>query len=363
MVTLLLLALLLTGCGKKDESRDSVSIWYMEADCPAALEKWAEEYNSQRAEGMLPVSLRAFSDEESLAAAFDAQRPDMLLCSYIKAADLSSRGLLRDIGAELESKPAYTSRLCGRLDTAGRSYFPIGFETQLLIYEPESFTAADLREPESFCRRLTELSDRGSPVFAAESYTEILYLWLLSAGRELQCELKADLREEEFINVYNLFAELAYDGALLCDELPRTAFVSSGLIPAAAISSRQLAGADTEGLSLSCLPVYRDCREYPADCLGFAVTLREGRSARHCGAFLSWLSENDGWAGLALESGLVPGVESAAVPQDNASELLLEMSREMREHLPYADSGYMENRNSFEADIRAAARELMLNYS
>ena len=101
MIAAAVICALLGGCaGARAQTRDSVSVWYIEGDALAGpLAQAASEYNGAVEDGLLGVSLRSFSDEAALSAAFESGRPDLLLCSTAKAVDLYERGVLRDVGA------------------------------------------------------------------------------------------------------------------------------------------------------------------------------------------------------------------------------------------------------------------------
>ncbi|MBR1456329.1 MAG: hypothetical protein IJ594_04105, partial [Oscillospiraceae bacterium] len=65
----LVLALLLAACGRADtrESRESVTLWYVEGDpAAAALDALARQYDETAEKELLRVTLRALPDEESL---------------------------------------------------------------------------------------------------------------------------------------------------------------------------------------------------------------------------------------------------------------------------------------------------------
>ena len=133
-VLLLCLCLPLMACAAEKNSRDAVSLWYVEGEAVApALAALIGEYNAGLDGELLPLSLRAFPDEESLAAAFDTARPDLLLCAHPRAMALYDRGLTRDTAPALAGNPpAFAAWLTERFSAVGRSFFPIGTEVQLL---------------------------------------------------------------------------------------------------------------------------------------------------------------------------------------------------------------------------------------
>ena len=81
MIAAAVICALLGGCaGARAQTRDSVSVWYIEGDALAGpLAQAASEYNGAVEDGLLGVSLRSFSDEEALSAAFDLQARQHLL--------------------------------------------------------------------------------------------------------------------------------------------------------------------------------------------------------------------------------------------------------------------------------------------
>lgn len=352
MAFILLISLLLCGCGEK-ASRDYISIWYVEGDSAAApLTALCDEYNAQLAEGMLPVGLRAFADEESLAAAFDSGRPDMLLCSHLKAEDLQQRGHLREIRG-LSILPAYPQYLEERLDCTGLSFFPIGHDVQLICAKKGVLDSEALRNPENLMAAVSALSGEGRrAVFTADDYAALLYQWLLSLSTEFHAEKSLDLREDNYKYVYNLIAQSAYDGGAVSMEYPAYELVRQNYLGCAALSSSCLAGKSVDGLELYRLPVFKDSELCMSLCSGLAVTAREGRSSRSMAAFLSFLLAEDRVTALALEASLSPAVASELAVEADKDKLLMDLSESCVFHLPGLYSDYTLNKAAFELWFR-----------
>ena len=103
-------------------SSQKLNLWYVEGDVSRpALETLAESYNSQRSRDSYPLSLEGFETEEALASAFESRRPDLLLCSYTRAASLGSRGQL---GSVERSVGDYLPETEDAMPLPGRAFFP-----------------------------------------------------------------------------------------------------------------------------------------------------------------------------------------------------------------------------------------------
>ena len=154
---LLCLCLFMTGCTEsRDEKRESISLWYVLGQEPKGLEELVTEYNKALPEGCLPVSLRSFSHEQGLAAAFEQLRPELLLCYDQTAQRLNNSGLLKET-AGLSFN--YSEGILKSLDYAGKSFFPIGTKLQLLAESESLFTAEELENLELFCNAAMRYSE------------------------------------------------------------------------------------------------------------------------------------------------------------------------------------------------------------
>lgn len=351
---------LLCACGgsSKEPVRDAVSIWYLEGDPLAAeLAALAREYNESVEGELLGVALRPFSDEETLGAAFETARPDLLLCSYQKAEALYERGVLRDIGAALETDaPQYADELCARFVSMGRGFFPIGSAVQLLYYQEGALTAEQLSDPDAlFTYAALQGSQTHLPFFTADSYAKLFYELLLSLDTEFHADRALDLRQVNYVYLYNLLAEAAYEGSLVSMDYSGAELVSGGYLPCAAVSSASLSSAPTDGFSFSALPHFQGGRDCVGDMSGLAVTARSGRSIRSISAFLRFLFSENRAADLSLQSGLLPAMEGAALTEETPLSLaLMELYEGYGLHLPDTAGDYMKNRSAFETEFRRA---------
>ncbi|MBR5094837.1 MAG: hypothetical protein IK095_07050, partial [Oscillospiraceae bacterium] len=220
--TALLLAaicLLLCACGSGGARTDQerLTLWCLESDplCPQLRELVGRYDRDTR--GLLPVDLRSFPDEESLAEAFHTARPDLLLCSHDRACALERQGLLRDVRAGLgEEAPACPESLAAAFDQVGRSYFPIGAEVTLLGLSREragEIACEDLERLEGLCYSAEAYAARsGRPFFVAASYAEIFYQGMLSRNAEFHADPIRDRRNSAFLRVYSLLTDCAFEG-------------------------------------------------------------------------------------------------------------------------------------------------------
>lgn len=359
---LLLAALLLALCAcgqKKQTPKDAVSLWFLEGEPFAGqIAALAESYNRKADGDRLPVSVRSFPDEAALAAAFDAARPDLLLCGHERAFSLYEAGILTDAASWLgPSVPDYPEALRLYSPCIGRSFFPLGFDTQLLLTGPGGEGETDMEA--LLTRAKSYGSETGLPYLTADSFSDLLYGMLLSQGTELHGLRRLDISEPDYVAAYNLLAGAAYTGGLASFEAPAVELLRAGILPCAAARSSTLAGLEESGLSVAPLPRLEEGAVYLAEGIGLAVTVREGRDLRSPAAFLSWLCAPERLAESALAGGLAPAAAyEGAEAADHLSAVLLRLAREGEAHLPEPGADYPANRAALEAELRSAVELL-----
>ena len=120
---------------RPDDARGAITVWYVEGGTMSnEFVARAAGYNKSISRASLPVQCVPFADEDAMAAAFDTQAPDLVLCSHYRAFDMHARGKLTDISAALgDNAPDYPRALSSRSACIGASYFPVGAEVQVLF--------------------------------------------------------------------------------------------------------------------------------------------------------------------------------------------------------------------------------------
>ena len=348
----LLLCLPLCACGQEPPERDSVSLWLLAEDpLLPQLESLTAEYNTQREEGLLAVSLRAFPDETALAAAFDTARPDLLLCSRNRAAALAEQELLRSFrGGEAPADP-YPAEAHEDFSPVGSAWFPLGARVPLLLAREDAWAAP----PADWNALLTMAADYGAreglPFFTADSFAALFRQALAEQGAAFTADLDREKETPAFVTVYNALAEAAYQGGLLIADSAAVDLVRSGALPCA-LADTAPAG-PCEGCAWLCLPGADGTRCGQTE--GLALTVREGRDLQDAAAFLAWLTEPERLCVLALDSGLVPALDDGRQAADQREALLLSILRQ--EQLREPETTYEENRAAFEAAFRRAMRQ------
>lgn len=331
-----------------------LKLWYVSGDfSPAVMELLAGHYNDQRQEGDYPVSLRGFATEAELAAAFEQSRPDLLLCSYDRAASLGSRDQLAALeGADWD----YLPEIEDSLPYAGRSFYPLGSAVPVLAYNQaalaEAGVTADFAALEGLCATAEAYRDKtGKPFFTADEVSPLLAAWTGALGYALYGDAERDALNENFCRVYNRLAQCAYDGGFLPPSENFTDFVETGELPCALISSNR-AVTLAESCVLAPLPLPEEgAAVYVPGIMGLAVTGANSYALPSARAFLLWLRDNySPWDALAL--GLVPTGAAADCQPDLARSRLLMEIRENRQPLVYSPLGsYMEQRQEMESRL------------
>ena len=334
-----------------------LKLWYVSGEfSPADLELLASRYNDQRQGEYYVLVPRGFATEEELAAAFEQSRPDLLLCSYDRAASLGSREQLAElVGADWD----YLPEIEDSLPYAGRSFFPLGSAVPLLVYNQAALESAGITAAFSSLEELYAAAEAyrersGKPFFTADAVTPLLAAWCGSLGYALQGDAERDALHESFCRVYNGLAQCAYDGCFLPPTGDAPGLVEVGELPCALISSIQ-ATTLADGCAAVPLPLPEGgAAVYVPEIMGLAVTGANSYALPSAKAFLLWLRENySPWDALSL--GLVPAGAAADCEPDLAlSQLLMEVY-ENRQPLVYAPLGsYMEQRQEMEDQLGRA---------
>ena len=356
IIILLVLSLLLSGCGDNGE-RDYVSLWCLQSE-PAAelLISLAEEYNASRPKGSLRVSVRSFPDEDSLAQGFDTMRPDILLCSHLKAQELSEQGLTREEGFSLQVPlPEYRDYIKDRIPQTGRDIFPVGGNVQLIAAKKGSISLGekDVFDFEYLCGLASAYGSKNRlPFFTADSFSALIYQALLNEGVEFHALKAYDIKNEEYLRIYNLLAEAAFSGGLISSSYSGPELINSGYLPCAALSGSDLSKLSRENLDFYALDK-SDALLSQLSC--FVLTLREGRDSDSALAFLSWILSGGRFERLCVESGLVPVTENFVYETDDSFfQFLIKLGMVDKLHLPEIKSDFIANSKDFEADFRSA---------
>ena len=332
LLALLLSAVLLfSACSLGTPAeRYTLSLWYVEEDPLAApLSSVLQSYP----EKSLSVSLRPFSDAESMTKALESGLvPDLLLGSHELAFSLYDRGLLAEGGGV---SPRYPGWLTQRSDCVGHGFYPVGFSLPLLV-------SRDVQDVQQLWADAAAYGRwPGQSFLCVEDFAPLFYQALLDQDLEFTADPSRDSLNRNYVNLYNAITEAAFTHGLSSDcRLD---------LPCRVESSPSLIRRSWDGYYLSPLSE----GDLLADGCGLIVTAREPRSLRHLPGFLGWLCEGKRMGRLALDAGLLPAVSDPLSPDTPLQALLLSL-RNRTLHLPDWNSGYAKNRDVFEASFRAS---------
>lgn len=338
---------------RPDERRGAVTIWYAETDAAAAqLAEAAGEYNSSLSRTALPVKLVAYADERALAAAFDEGAPDIVLCSHFRAFDMAARGRLTDISASLASRaPSYPKGTESRNASIGKSFFPIGISTQVLLVNKSLCTDAPYADLEALCARASAYADECSaPFFAVSAPAELFFTALLRAGEEFVAQADA-VQGENYIRIYNLIAGAAYCGALADMSGAEVAeAVATGALPCAIVSTASLSEGGIDGCAVYALPTLSAgvAGGSYGEAFGLAVTAGGSRSMNDIAAFIAWLFSSNRDVRLALQASCVPAREGTLITRNALWSALLKLDYGGIFALLPQDSDFAHNKAAFD---------------
>lgn len=338
-----------------NRSQHQLSLWYVSGDySPAVMELLAQVYNDQREKEDYPLAVRAFATEDELAAAFEQSQPDLLMCSYVRAASLGSREQLAAIDGLDYS---YLTAIEDALPYAGHSFFPLGSSVPVLAYNKALLAGAGITPEfvslEALCAAAGSYYEKtGSPFFTAQTAAPLLAVWSSSLGYELCGNLDRDSLSEHFCRVYNLLAQCAYNGSFLPLSEDAPQMVEVGLLPCALISSVQAAQL-SDGCGLAPLPLPKGgSAVYVPELMGLAITGANTHALPSARAFLSWLNAALSSGSLALSMALVPAGEEVSCTADaDLAALLMDMYRDCEPRLYSPLGDYAEAQPEFESQL------------
>lgn len=348
---------------RPDDSRGAVTVWYVEGGTMSdEFVSLAESYNKSISRSSLPVRCIAFADEDAMAAAFDTDAPDLVLCSHYRAFDMYARGKLTDISAALGGgAPDYPKALSSRNAGIGASYFPVGSEVQVLYINTALTAGHDLTTLEALSAAAAEYSaGSGKPFYAVADYTALFFTEFLREGEEFDADA-AVRTTKVYKHIYNLLAENAYTGALAIPGGGEAAAVSAGELGCAVVGTTALPKKPGHGTDiLPVPPLTADSGEGAlGEAWGLAVVAGGSRSTGDIASFLTWLFSANRDTRLALQAQLVPAQTGSLITHDALWRALMALDTGEVIALPGADSSLAANRADFERVTREKLAFLM----
>ena len=320
----------------------SIRLWYAAPDCaPAVME---DLLSRCREETGLAVFADCFPDEQTLAAALETDRPDLLFCSHIRAAHIDGIGGL----VALDETLPIPESLKEIQPAPGRVFFPIGSRL-LLLLQNTALTEEKFDNLESLLNAAAD-----TPFLAADDWSMLLYAAMRAEGKEMQGLPEKDRENKSYRTLYNLLGEASFRGGLAITERDAAEYVRQGMLPCAIVRSGTLAGVSDDGLRVSPMPLPKRAETaYTAELMGFAMP--NGANAENTKIFLCWLWNGQGRE-AALNAGLAPvaNPDPKAVPDSELKQLLLTLSESDSLVWPDGRETFFMNHESCEARLRAA---------
>ena len=328
---LCLCTLLLCACAGEEQEPDEqhqLKLWYVES-APMAenLVQLIEEFNASSSG--YKVVPRAFKSEQKLAAAFDSGHPDLLLCGHERAFALYEQDKLTDISSALgEDAPEFLSGVDIYSLSVGRSYFPLGAQTQLLYVNGAAFDAsktgagvgpAVFGTIEALCSIATAYGrSTGEPFMTADSFADIFYNCMLQHGEEFTGIAEQDMQSGEYKSLYNLLADAAYNHGLRALDGNAARLAEEGSVICALVHSSKLGGELPEGMRVYAFPGVEGGEDMcSAELFGLAVTTRASEKLGGAAQFIKWLCAPARYTAAALDGGCVPLISGAGSADDS----------------------------------------------
>ncbi len=320
----------------------SIRLWFAATDCaPAVMD---ELLLRCREETGLAVFADCFPDEQTLAAALETDRPDLLFCSHIRAAHIDGIGGL----AALDETLPIPESLKEVQPSPGRVFFPIGSRL-LLLLQNTALTEEKFDNLESLLNAAAD-----APFLTADDWSMLLYTAMRAEGKEMRGLPEKDRENKSYRTLYNLLGEAFFRGGLAITERDAAEYVRQGLLPCAIVRSSALAGLNDTGLRVSPMPLPKRAETaYTAELMGFAMP--SGADAGKTKIFLRWLWNGQGRE-AALDAGLAPitNPDPGAVPDSELKKLLLTLTESDSLVWPDGQEAFFKNHESCEARLREA---------
>jgi hypothetical protein len=331
-----------------NKTTQELDLWYVSSDfSQEIMEQLADRYNLQRSGNDFKLVLHSFETEDELAAAYGDSYPDLLLCSYSRAASLGEREQLKQIdGLSFNYLPEITAAL----PYAGSSFFPLGSAVPVVVYNT-SLIPKPSENLEEFYQQANEYyTATSSPFYTCETALSMLSCWSAALGYEIKGDLAVDDLSEVFCSVYNAMAEQVMNGSFLPPTEQALSLVSQGLIPCAIVPSYR-AVSMSKNLAVSALPAVEGGENaYTPDLIGLAVTGNNRYTDDSCKAFALWLRRYFSTMD-ALNLGLVPATANASGQSYSELDSLL-LDVYTGTPVVYSPLGnFMQNREEMEAQI------------
>lgn len=316
--------------GKPQASVESLTLWYMESDCPPEIMEGL--VNRCLKESGVYVETASFADEASLGAAFLEGQPDLLFCGHLRATQMDARGKLLKLSDPLPAPEA----LKALRPTVGSVFFPLGSRLPILLVNT-ALTQAELDTPEALLETVT----------AVNEVSPLLYLAL--EGQ--MTGTAADEQDPKWRDAYNALAEAVFRHSLIPVEADAAAYAAEGLLPCAVTPSTVLSTLTDKTIEPRLLPLPQGVARYPAELMGFV--LLEGADQAAGEAFLRWF-DGARMTETALSLGLVPIVQSYTGSGANSAtgRLLLPLAENGALYWPDADEPFFQNREACELRLR-----------
>ncbi len=300
--------------------------------------------------------LRSFATAAEMEAALAEERPDLLLCSGVRAAALAAEGLGgpdRIPSEALRQMPLLFREAPG---CAEGWFCPLGAALPVLTLKEENRALLNgCGSMESLCAAAGLYArEQNAPFFSADSFAQILAVLLAQKGCAFFAERGRDLENQDYRAVYNLLAGAAFDGGLVSADEAVLPAVARGDLVCGICSSRELFRREAKGLTVLPLPPTDGC-EPSAETEFWGLFSVKGRDRAGAARFVAWLCADGRAAEAALAVGLLPAEEGDwSAELDAAAEGLLRVVRGVHPWVPAADSAYLRFGADFEQSFRDA---------
>ena len=365
-----------------------ITVWYVDDGSPMwdNFLSLVADYNAgDGVKAKVTVTVKAFgSDPELIKALASAgsAAPSAVICGLDAAVSLSGSSI--PIYTDTYFTSVNTSSLISEYLETGRvdgklAAVPLAAAANVLMVNRSlaqkvpDYDKSIFDSLENVCAAAAKYEDATNDhFFTASSFTSLFNIALAQMGGEFHARKDQDISNDNYVYLYNLLAEAAYDGGVTVTDDDPAKLVAAGEMACAYVSTVQamtaLSGSDGAGIDFFPLPVVKDgAKLYTMELQDFVITAPDASQQAAAAGFMTWLLGSS--HALTKDSGYFPAAESLSssaisgsgtdspVMKALASAVKKETSQGSLYFQP-ADSGRFALNTEFEASFRDTLENL-----
>jgi len=355
----------------------SVEIWYVD-DGSVLWENFGNLVNKyQRGPGddaSIYVNTRSFASEDEMTAALveGSSMPQIIFC------DSEASVLYCTNGIDSVTDQSITEE---QIDLIDNLYLSACFVNHRLVSLPvaalpdvlivnnellaqyENYNPSVMNTMEGLCANASGYAEALSkPFFTTNSFAKIMKTGMADLGDVFHATHDADIQSENYIYMYNLLAECAFDGGMYSSENDAAEEFFSGNCACALLSAEDLVEHshhfDSDKYTVAAYP-YTESGEalYCPDVLSAIIVSSDQTRQKACGEFVFWLAEQSSFVQNSGYFSVLDPATTVHVPGNTKAVKAVAAAYELQMtsgsmHFVENPGEYYYYKNDFEEDFR-----------